>query len=281
MPERKRGLGRGLEALIPPQESLPGVLEVPIASLKPNPNQPRRGSDPEGLNQLAASIRENGVIQPLIVSETPQGYQIIAGERRWQAAKLAGKTVVPVIIREASPRDGLILALVENLQREDLNPLEAAGAYQELVERFGLSQEEVAQRVGKSRPAVANSLRLLRLPEAAKRALASGEINEGHARAILSLEGEGVQRLALQRIIRGAMSVRQAEELVRRMLGEGPIRKKAGRTLDPHTQALEQRFREALGTKVQLFRSKRGGKLVVYFFSEEDLQGLFDRIVGS
>lgn len=279
MAEKKRGLGRGLEALIPTQESRAGIIEVPVENLRPNPNQPRRGQDPEALSQLADSIRENGVIQPLIVTSTPRGYEIIAGERRWQAAKLAGKATVPVLVREASPRDGLILALVENLQREDLNPLEAATAYRELVERFSLSQEEVAKRVGKSRTAVTNSLRLLKLPDAAKRALASGEISEGHARAILSLEGEAVQKRALQRIVRGSLSVRQAEELVRRMRGEGPIRKRAGRTLDPQTQALEQRFRQALGTKVQLFRSKRGGKLVVYFFSEEELDGLFRHIV--
>ncbi|MBI2846215.1 MAG: ParB/RepB/Spo0J family partition protein [Chloroflexi bacterium] len=279
MAEKKRGLGRGLGALIPITEPQGGVMEVPIADLQPNPNQPRRGYDQEALSQLADSIRENGVIQPLIVSATPRGYEIIAGERRWQAAKLAGKATVPVLIREASPRDGLILALVENLQREDLNPLEAATAYRELVERFSLSQEDVAKRVGKSQAAVANSLRLFKLADAAKRALSSGEISEGHARAILSLEGQAVQMRALQRIMRGGLSVRQTEELVRRMRGEGPIRKKPGRTLDSHTQTLEQRFREALGTKVQLFRSKRGGKLVVYFFSEEELDGLYRRLV--
>lgn len=275
MAEKKRGLGRGLEALIPGPEVLPGIRELPIESLNPSPTQPRRGW--RGLEELANSIRENGVLQPLVVTETREGYQIIAGERRWRAARMAGLSTVPVLVREATPQGSLIMALVENLQREDLAPLEAANAYQELVSHFGLTQEEVAQRVGKDRATVANTLRLLKLPEEAKRALGEERITEGHARALLALEGAEVQLRALKSIIRRALSVRQTEEFVRRLRGEGPARRPV--RADPHTQDLEKRLREGLGTRVQIVRGKKGGRLIVYFYSEEDLTALLDRLL--
>ena len=297
---KKRGLGRGLGALIP--TSQPSPAEVPIDAIVPNPMQPRQKLDPEALEELAASIREHGLIQPLIVSQIPpepleesitgssEGrvqplsdaevprYQLIAGERRLEAARLAGLTMVPVIIREATPQEMLELALVENIQRADLNPLEQAMAYKHLMDDFGLTQEQVADRVGKSRAAVANSVRLLRLPEEIKNSLAQGQITEGHARAILSLDDVDKQRKVWKAILKQGLNVRQTEETVRRLTAE-PKPKRPSQPSSPETKALEERFREALGTKVQLFRSKRGGRLVIYFYSEEELQNLYDLIV--
>jgi len=289
---KKRGLGRGLGALIP--VSGPGPTEVPVDAIAPNPMQPRQKLDPEALEELAASIREHGLIQPLIVSQVPaeslEGpqagpadagaprYQLIAGERRLEAARLAGLTRVPVIIREATPQEMLELALVENIQRADLNPLEQAMAYKHLMDDFGLTQEQVADRVGKSRAAVANSVRLLRLPEEIKNSLAQGQITEGHARAILALDDLDEQRKVWKTILKRGLNVRQTEETVRRLTAQ-PKPKRPSQPASPETKALEERFREALGTKVQLFRSKRGGRLVIYFYSEEELQALFDLIV--
>ena len=279
---QKRGLGKGLGALIPVSET--GPTEVPIDDIAPNPMQPRQDLDLEALEELAASIREHGLIQPLIVSQVSdveaQPYQLIAGERRLEAAKLADLTKVPVIIREASPQEMLELALVENIQRADLNPLEQATAYRHLMDDFGLTQEQVAERVGKSRVAVANSVRLLRLPDEIKGSLAQGQITEGHARAMLALDGADGQRGVWKAIIGQGLNVRQTEELVRRLTAE-PRPKRLGQPPSPETKALEDRFREALGTKVQLFRSKRGGRLVIHFYSEEDLQALCDLVVGD
>ena len=308
---KKRGLGKGLGALIPVSE--PGPTEVPVDAIAPNPMQPRQRIAREALEELAASIREHGLIQPLIVSqvypepdfgeastvssaeplslaaegmsdaEAQRGafdlrYQLIAGERRLEAAKLAGFTRVPVIIREATPQEMLELALVENIQRADLNPLEQATAYRHLMDDFGLTQERVAERVGKSRVAVANSVRLLRLPDEIKSSLAQGQITEGHARAILASDEPDGQRKVWKAILKRGLNVRQTEEMVRR-LAAGPRPKHPSQPPSPETKALEDRFREALGTKVQLFRSKRGGRLVIHFYSEEDLQALYDLIV--
>jgi len=288
---KKRGLGRGLGALIPVDERPSGLREVPVSAIVPNPHQPRQALDEESLQELAASIREHGLIQPLIVSEIPpkEGgdplsaeprYQLIAGERRWEAAKRAGLEMVPVLVREATPQQMLELALVENIQRADLNPLEEALAYRSLMDDFGLTQAEVAERVGKSRVTVANIVRLLNLPDFVKEALAAGQISEGHARALLALEDEAMQQRALTAIIKRHLSVRQTEELVRRLLREVSTQEKKARTRSPETEALEAAFREALGTKVQLFRSKKGGKLVIHFYSEEELQAIYDVIVG-
>jgi len=268
---RRRGLGKGLEALIPTPPSS-GAMEIEVEKIEPNPSQPRVGL--KALEGLADSIRENGVVQPIIVTRTEGGFQIIAGERRWRAAQMAGLATVPAIIREVEPPDRLALALVENLQREDLNPLEAASAYQELIDDFGLTQEEVARRVGKDRSTVANTLRLLRLSEAAKGALLSDLISEGHARALLRLESEE-QKRALEAILKRDLNVRQTEELVRR-LAEG-VPQPASKP--PEDLALEEAFRQALGTKVTLARSKKGGRLVIHFYSEEELQGLYDLLV--
>jgi len=277
---KKRGLGKGLGALIPVSET--GPTELPVDAISPNPLQPRQRMAPEALEELAASIREHGLIQPLIVSQVSdaevQRYQLIAGERRLEAAKLAGLAKVAVVIREATPQEMLELALVENIQRADLNPLEQATAYRHLIDDFGLTQEQVAERVGKSRVVVANSVRLLRLPDEIKSSLAQGQITEGHARAMLPLDEPDGQRKVWEAILKRGLNVRQTEEAVRRLVA-GPKPRQPDQPPSPETRALEDRFREALGTKVQLFRSRRGGRLVIYFYSEEDLQAIYDVIV--
>jgi ParB family chromosome partitioning protein len=244
--------------------------------------QPRTALDRNTLAELAASIREHGLIQPLIVTEQgPERYQLIAGERRWQAARMAGLGTVPVIVKEATPQQVLELALVENIQRADLNPLEEAAAYHQLVEEFDLTQEQVAERVGKSRVSVTNTLRLLRLPREAKQALADGTIREGHARALLGLEREEAQVAALGTVVAKGLSVRQTEELVRRLQALGPP-EKASRSVTPEVRALEEEFRETLGTKVNLYQNQKGrGRLVIHFYSKEELQAIYDVIIGA
>lgn len=286
----KRGLGRGLGALIEAAaaSSSEGIQQVPIDAIAPNPRQPRHTVRADDLAELAASLREHGLIQPLIVTRAPLGadvaYTLIAGERRWRAARLAGLAAVPVIVREATPQGMLELALVENLQRADLNPLEEAAAYRALMDEFGLTQEQVAARVGKSRAAVANAVRLLHLAQPVKDALSSEQISEGHARALLGLPDEPAQVAALDLILRRGYSVRQTEELVRHMTAAAHVAEEIGAEDDPweqETRALEQQLRDALGTKVTLSRSRRGGRLVVYFYSEEELQALYERMVGD
>jgi ParB family chromosome partitioning protein len=288
MTTSRHGLGKGLGALIPGAERSAGITQVAVSEITTNPRQPRHEIPAVSLQELAESIREHGLLQPLIVTrrdlageEQGPRYQLIAGERRWRAAALAGLDTVPVLIKEATPQQTLELALVENIQRADLNPLEEANAYQQLIDEFGLTQEQVAERVGKSRVAVANALRLLRLVDEIKQALLSRRISEGHARALLSLTNAHQQLRVLRAIEKDGLSVRQAEELVRRLTaGEGD-KPRPTTTQAPETRALEDRFRSALGTKVNLFRSKRGGKLVIHFYSEEGLQSIFDRIVGE
>lgn len=280
---KRRGLGRGLEALIPTaEEPAGGLLQVPVSAITPNPMQPRTILDPDALSELAMSIREHGLIQPLIVSQLgPERYQLIAGERRLQAARMAGLPTVPTMVKEVTPQKALELALVENIQRADLNPLEEAAAFRQLVEEFGLTQEQVAKRVGKSRVSVTNTLRLLRLPAEVRQSLADGTIREGHARALLALPTVEAQIAALTTVAKKALSVRQTEELVRRLMA-GPPAAKPERNVSPETRALEEEFRETLGTKVNLYRNRRGrGRLVIHFFSEEELQSLYDVIVGG
>ncbi|MFQ6101449.1 MAG: ParB/RepB/Spo0J family partition protein [Anaerolineae bacterium] len=287
MARRKSGLGKGLEALIPVAEeeaaAAQGVIEVDLASITPNPHQPRAPIRDQDLVELAVSIEEHGVIQPLIVTRVLDGYQLIAGERRWRAARLAGLPTVPVVVKDVVPSEMLELALVENLQRADLNPLEEAMAYRQLAEEFGLTQEQVARRVGKSRVAVSNTLRLLKAARPVQEALLEGKISEGHARALLALEQAEAQQAALKTVLKKGLNVRQTEELARRLLGlrrESRERRPA-REKSPETRALEARFRESLGTKVNLTRSGEGGRIVIYFYSEEELDALCERIVGS
>jgi ParB family transcriptional regulator, chromosome partitioning protein len=280
---RRRGLGKGLEALIPTtEEPVGGMAQVPVSAISPNPMQPRTTLDPEALEDLASSISEHGLIQPLIVTrQGPERYQLIAGERRWQAARMAGLVAVPVIVKEATPQQVLELALVENIQRADLNPLEEASAFRQLVEEFGLTQEQVADRVGKSRVAVTNTIRLLRLPAEVKQALADSTIREGHARALLALSTPEAQVAALKTVINKDLSVRQTEELVRRLMAEPPPKKERP-PVPAEIQALEEDFRSTLGTKVNLYKSQKGrGRVVIHFYSEEELQAIYDVIVGG
>jgi len=257
----------------------PGLREIPVESIVPNPLQPRQGLDPNALQELADSVREHGLIQPLIVTQQDQTYQLIAGERRWQAAKMAGLSRVPALVKDATPQQMLELALVENIQRADLNPLEEASAYQQLIEDFGLTQAQVAGRVGKSRAAVANSVRLLRLPPEVKESLAAGQISEGHARALLGLPEADTQRRALHRLMQRELNVRQTEELVRRWIAP-PAEPKPESDRSPETEALERAFGEALSTKVRLVRSKEGGRLIIHFYSEEELETLYELMVN-
>lgn len=281
---RRGGLGRGLDALIPQAAAGAGLLEVDVDRIVPNPWQPRLVVDEAALAELVASIREHGILQPLIVTRTEgDQYALVAGERRWRAARAAGLLTVPVVVKETTPRQRLELALVENIQRQDLSPLETAQAYRQLIDEHDLTQEVVAERVGKSRAAVANALRLLQLPPNARDALAQGQITEGHARAILSCAVPEMRTLLLETIVSRHLSVRQAEELARRMnAGELSTQRERGtnRQLPPDAAAIEDRFRQALGTKVQLYKSRRGGRLVIHFFSDDELEGLYDAICG-
>jgi ParB family chromosome partitioning protein len=278
----RRALGRGLNALIPTTETQAGAAEIPVARVSPNPHQPRQSIAEESLAELAASIREHGVIQPLVVTQSGDEYQLIAGERRWRAAQLAGLTTIPAIIKESTPQQMLELALVENVQRADLNPLEEAGAYRQLMDDFGLTQEEVAARVGKSRTAVANIVRLLRLPDDVKAALAADRISEGHARALLALPTAQLQRQVLAIIEARGLNVRQVEELVRRIQLESEADEseaEAQPALSPQDRDVVDKFQARLGTRVNLVRSKKGGRLVIHFYSEEELQAIYEAIV--
>jgi ParB family chromosome partitioning protein len=280
----KRGLGRGLGALIP--TSAPEAETIDVDLIVSNPHQPRSPVDPESLSTLAESIREHGVIQPLLVTRVqPEGggpavHQLIAGERRLQAARMAGLARVPVVVKEASSSEVLELALVENLQRADLNPLEEAQAFRRLADEFGLTQETIAAGVGRSRTAVANALRLLTLSDELKASLAGGEISEGHARALLGLPSEAQRRHAWQRVVERGLSVRETEALVRQW--PAAARTKASqRRPDPELAHLEERLRAALGTRVSLRRGRRGGRLTIHFYSDEELEALLGRLLES
>lgn len=296
----KHGLGRGLGALIPQRTEEPanqnGIRQVQVAQIEPNPHQPRKRFSNETLDELAASIREHGLLQPLVLKEisTPYGsrYQLIAGERRLRAAQRAGLNAVPAIIKGATPQQMLELALVENVQRADLNALEEAEAYRQLIQEFELTQEQVAQKVGKDRTTVSNALRLLKMPEALKEAVLNESISEGHARALMQIPEEAKQQKLLAHVVDEHLSVRQTEELVRRTLAmtisHRPKKENPGtlsaatpqRNLSPDTEFIEQELRRALGTKVELFRSQRGGKIVIEFYSEEELETIYERLTG-
>jgi ParB family chromosome partitioning protein len=288
MTTKKRGLGKGLEALIPPShpaspEVQAGAIEVPVDQITPNPHQPRHTIDPDKLQSLSQSIIEHGLIQPLIVTRAGyNAYQLIAGERRWRASQLAGLATVPVIIKETSPQQMLELAIVENIQRADLNPLEEAEAYAQLMEEFGLTQEAVAERVGKSRTAVANIVRLLNLPEEVKAALASGTISEGHARALLSLRKQRDQLNALETILKRSLNVRQTETLVRQLLTGDEAAKPKRPPLTPQDKTMLAKFESKLGTRVELTRNEdETGRIVIHFYSPEELQAIFEAILGK
>ncbi len=282
MPQ-KSGLGRGLGALIPGGENAPGengVMLVSVDLISPNPRQPRSTSHPQKLDELTASVREHGVLQPLIVTagDTAGRYILIAGERRLQAARQAGLAAVPVIVRQATDQQRLELAIIENVQRYDLSPLEEAEAYRQLAEDFSLSHEDIAARVGKSRVAVTNTLRLLKLPDAVKNALIEGRISEGHARALLALPTQESQIAALRTVLSNELNVRQTEELVRRLIGEKPVPKVKPAVM-PEIAELEERLRASLGTRVTLRSGRKGGTLTIRYYSNEELDALMARLL--
>jgi ParB family transcriptional regulator, chromosome partitioning protein len=288
---KKTGLGRGLDALIPIGDFTPenqtatssnGYEILLITNISRNPRQPRSQISQEELGELAASIRENGILQPLIVTPRaePGKYSLIAGERRLLAASLAGLDSVPVIIREASEQQHLELALIENVQRSDLTPLEAAEAYRQLADDFNLSHELIALRLGKSRVSITNTLRLLKLPEDVKTALTKGQISEGHARVLLSLPTPQAQSAALRTILKHELNVRQTEELVHKLLGKRPM-KETKPASKPDVSFLEERLRQRLGTRVSLHPRKKGGTLIIHYYSDEELDALILRILGQ
>ncbi|MCA9970755.1 MAG: ParB/RepB/Spo0J family partition protein [Anaerolineales bacterium] len=341
---KKRGLGRGLGALIPgPEETADpsegGVRQVPVDQIQPNPHQPRSVMDADKLAELAASIEEHGLIQPLIVTEQPEGFILIAGERRWRASQLAGLTAVPVIVKEATPQAMLELALIENIQRADLNPLEEAFAYQQLIDDFGLTQQKVAKRVGKARSTVANLVRLLELPANIQQAVTDGLISGTHARVLLQLPDEAQQTEAMGLIVSLNLSVRQTELLVKlvplrlssevreavlygrislahaeallplptpemqtnamhqvvmrrltvgettalvnRLTASKRPQPRHKRTLPAELTALQSQFEERLGTPVHIQKSGKGGKVILHFYSDEELQAIYEAILGS
>jgi ParB family transcriptional regulator, chromosome partitioning protein len=277
------GLGRGLDALIPQQASGQSVAQIPIDRIRPNPRQPRQSIDSAALQELADSIREHGLLQPLVVSRVagePDAYELVVGERRLRASRLAGLERVPAMVREVTPEQSLELALVENIQRADLSPLEEAAAYRQLVDEFGLTQEQVAARVGKARATVANTLRLLGLCEDARVALASERITEGHARALLALADPVEQARALDSVVRRQLTVRGAEDLTRTWGSRAAnVEHRLRPEEDEATTVVEEALRNALGTKVRLIRQGTGGQLIIHFYSEEQLRGLYDLLV--
>jgi len=280
---RKSGLGRGLDALISEVDRpQPGIVnQIPLERILPNPRQPRTVMDREALVELAESIKTHGILQPLIVTYDDQNdrYTLVAGGRRLLAAELAGLDTVPAVVREASEEERLELALIENLQRADLNPLEAAEAYRNLVEEFGLSHEDVASQVGKSRTAITNTMRLLKLPDVVKSAITDNRISEGHARALLALPTPHAQSEALYTILARDLSVRQTEDLVQKIIGKLPGRKPKEAEQDPEINDLEERLRSRLGTKVRLTRRGKGGTLSIYFYSDEEFNSLIESLL--
>jgi ParB family chromosome partitioning protein len=281
-PERTQGLGRGLASLIPQRTvGQPTTIDIPVSRIRPNPHQPRKRFGAEELASLTESISEHGVLQPILVTETVDGFQLVAGERRLRAAQAAGLDRVPAVVRQLADREQIELALVENLQREDLDPLETAEAYRQLIEEFGFTQDDVASRVGKARSTVANTLRLLDLAPGVQAAVADGRLTEGHGRALGGLAVE-LQDRVLDSVVGQELSVRQTEELVRRLRepkpeAAGPV----ARRPDPELERVEEDLRRSLGTKVSLARSRRGGRIVIEYYSDEELGRLYERLTGG
>ena len=254
--------------------------EIPLNEIHVNPNQPRRDVAHANLEALATSIADHGVLQPILVTETLDGYRIVAGERRVQAARLAGLERIPAVIRQLADREQLELALVENVQREDLNPIEEANAFRQLHEEFGLTQDEIARQVGRARTTITNTLRLLELDDGVQVAVADGRLSEGHARALVGLPA--VQQLHLvSTIVDAGLSVRQAEELARRLREPRPAKAATERRSDPDLERVEYDLRSALGTKVSVARGRKGGRIVIEYYTDEDLGRLYERLTGG
>jgi ParB family chromosome partitioning protein len=292
MMDKRPALGKGLSALIPdepPAADRTGLVEIDVDRLAPSDYQPRTMMDPARLDELAASIRANGVIQPIVVRRTADGYRIIAGERRWRAAQKAGLTRVPVVVKDVTGPDAqgrlLQMALIENIQREDLNAIEEAKAYRRLADEFSLTQDAIAAAVGKDRATIANTLRLLKLPPELQNDLSAGALTMGHARAILALASEALQLRVAREVKTRGLSVRETEALVKAALEgreiDGPT-PRAGRPVTPpdvHTRAAEERLKIHLGTRVRIVRKAKGGRIEIDFTSEDELIRLFEAIV--
>jgi ParB family chromosome partitioning protein len=287
--EKRPALGKGLSALIPDvPEPRPGVLEVDVDRLAPNAFQPRGHIEDRALEELARSIQSNGLIQPIIVRKIGDRFQIIAGERRWRAARKAGLARVPIVIRDIVPgeeRSLLEMALIENIQREDLNPIDEAQAYRRLSDEFGLTQEDIAVKVGKDRATIANVLRLLKLPDEVRAEVAAGTLSMGHARALLSLGGEADQRRLAREVIARSLSVRETESLVKKIAeagwADGSGRAPQSATGDVHTRAAEDRLKLALGTRVRIVRRGTRGRIEIDFGSEDELIRLYDHLTAN
>ena len=278
MVEKRPALGRGLSALIPdaavtPQPSL-RPQEIDADLLTPNPFQPRTVMDEERIDELAQSIRANGIIQPIVVRKAGTGYEIIAGERRWRAAQRAGLLKVPVVVRDTPDNQLLAAALIENIQREDLNPIEEAHAYRRLIDELQLTQDQIADAVGKDRSTIANTLRLLKLPREMRDSVSAGSLAMGHARALLGLPDEAAQLRIGRDVVAKQLSVRETEVLVKKASDPEPARIEPPK--DVHTRAAEEKLRFALGTRVRIVRKRRGGRIEVDFGNEEELQRLYE-----
>lgn len=281
--EKRKALGKGLSALIPDamsfDEEESRFFQCPIGDIEPNPYQPRQSFHPDELRQMADSIKEKGIVTPLLVSRSGAGYQLIAGERRWRAAQMAGLERVPVVMRDATPTESLELALIENIHRKDLNPIEEALAYKKLLEDLNATQEVLAERVGKDRSTVANLLRLLRLPVQIQQDLIDGRITMGHARVLAGVKNIGDQKLLRNRVVKDELSVRQLEKLVQKK--QGLRRTRRDKTEGGYyLQSVENDLKRSLGTKVAIKKRGREGRIVIYFYSEEELDRLMDRLVG-
>jgi len=278
---KRKALGRGLSALFPDTviaDTDKGFFYCPIESISPNPHQPRQNFSDSELIELADSIKEKGIIQPILVSRTKDGFQLIAGERRWRAAQKAGLDKIPVLIRDVSPAETLELALIENIQRKDLNPIEESSAYQELVEKFHFTQEALSKRVGKDRSTIANFLRLLKLPAIIQQDLIDGRLTAGHARVLVAMEPLSVQLEIRDRIIKKSLSVRQTEDLVKKIV---TLKKpKSPKTeIDHYIDSLSKDLQKSLGTKVIIRRKGKKGKIIIDFYSDEDLSRLIDHLL--
>jgi len=273
----KKALGKGLGALISFSEADDtGIKEIRINMIEPNLNQPRKNFDDEKIAQLAESIRQHGVVQPIIVKKDGDIYRIVAGERRWRAARLAGLDTIPAIIKDLSNRQVMEIALIENLQREDLNPIEEAEAYQRLTDEYNMTQEEIANVIGKSRSAIANSLRLLNLDGKVRELIISGDISSGHGRALLALEDGELQLKAAKEIIEKNLNVRDTEKLVKRYLAKKPVKKKS--SFSQELSEIEERFKNIFGTKVVLKDNNKKGKIIIEYYSYEELERIRELI---
>lgn len=278
----KGGLGRGFGSIINEDavmsvESVEDVLSLRLSVIEPNKNQPRRHFDADKLHSLAESIRQNGVISPIVVTKTDTGYEIVAGERRWRAAKLAGLTEIPAIVRNYSPQKLTEVALIENIQREDLNPIEEAQAYRALMEDYDLTQEQISERLGKSRSAIANSVRLLSLEDGLQKYVISGQISEGHARCMLSLEGTVLREFLIGRIIEDGLSVRQTEKLAKDLAKAGvPKPQKKTTQTDIQVELIRKSIEEKLGTKVKISHGAKKGRIEIEYYGNRDLDRLLE-----